>query len=87
MNSGEELAVKKDERYDTVGGEIHIFADKATGEVRVNAPQNLLVALGILETAKAVLIQQHMDAQRRAAMRQSILRAGPADVPGLVRAS
>lgn len=73
-------------RAQFLGGEVHITADAATGGITVKSPPNLLLALGIIETAKAILIQQHTEAMQRAA-RPAIVRAGPQDIPKLHRPS
>jgi hypothetical protein len=69
-----------------IGGEIHIIADARTGGINVQSPPNLVVALGLLETAKVIIIQKHVDAMR-AAEKPKILRASPQDIPKLVRPS
>ena len=89
MNSGEaqETAIKEEAGDVGVGGEIHIIADARTGEVKVRAPQNLLVALGILDIARVVLVQQHHEAQRRASQRAELVRATSADLGRIQRPS
>lgn len=67
-----------------VGGEIHIVADAHTGAIKVQSPPNLVVALGLLETAKAIMIQQHHE-NMKAAARPTIVRATASDIPKLVR--
>jgi hypothetical protein len=41
-----------------IGGKILIVADSETGGIHVDAPANLLVAMGMLEIAKCVLVQR-----------------------------
>lgn len=41
-----------------IGGKILIVADAQTGGIHVDAPANLLVAMGMLEIAKCVLVQR-----------------------------
>lgn len=71
-----------------IGGEVHILADGKTGGINVKAPQNLAVALGLIELAKVVLVQQHLDLMRAAdQVKPAIVRAQPDDVRKLVRPS
>lgn len=49
-----------------IGGEVRIIADSLTGAMNVIAPENLLVALGIIESAKAMLIKRQQDAIEKA---------------------
>jgi hypothetical protein len=89
MNANEsapEVGVKPEVADQFIGGEIHIIADAKTGAISINSPKNLIIALGILETAKVIMIKKQQDAMT-AATRPSILRASPADVPKLVRPS
>lgn len=44
-----------------IGGEIHIIADAKTGSISVNSPQNFVAALGLLEVAKVIMTQQHLE--------------------------
>lgn len=69
-----------------IGGEIRIVADARTGSINVQAPANLLVAFGMLEAAKVVLVQQQQEAMARAAA-PAIKRASLADIPRIVRPS
>jgi len=69
-----------------VGGEVRILADAGTGAISVSAPQNLLVALGMLEMAKVVMVAQHQEAVR-AAERPAIVRPGSADLAKVARPS
>lgn len=65
-----------------IAGEIKIVVDGRTGAISVNHPQNIIVALGILETAKAMIIekQQKLVAQmQEAVLNPKIVRPGPAD--------
>ena len=87
--SEEAIAEKKEEieaeakvpQY--IQGEIHIEADGATGGISVDAPQNLIIALGLLETAKVILVQRQQQAMRAAEQPRilrgdvSILKGGP----------
>jgi hypothetical protein len=43
------------------GGEIRIVADAKTGSIMVNAPPNLLLALGMLDAAKFILVQKQQE--------------------------
>ena len=54
-----------------IGGEVHILADPKTGRMSIKAPQNLVVALGILETAKVMIIDD-MKAKSAAAQAAAI---------------
>jgi len=69
-----------------LGGVIHIVADAKTGEMNVSAPPNLAVALGLIELAKVVLVQQYID-NSKAAAQPKIVRAQPDDIRKLVRPS
>lgn len=44
-----------------IGGTITIVADPNTGALSVDAPDNLVIALGLLEMGKAILIQRQVD--------------------------
>lgn len=73
-----------------IGGKIEIVADGVTGGMSVSHPENIIVALGILEVAKAMIIekQQKLVAKmQEAALAPRIMRAGPQDIPKLVRPS
>ena len=68
-----------------IGGEVHIIADPKTGQMSIKAPQNLVVALGILETAKVMIIDDmKQKAQRMAiAPRPAIIPANGAQLKDL----
>lgn len=79
----EEAAVPQQLRL--IGGEIHIRADARTGAISVNAPPNMIVALGLMEVAKAILIQKQQEQLREIeAMRKRIARPGDVDLTTLV---
>lgn len=87
MTNGTEEKVEAAEVEATpfVGGEIHIIADGKTGGIQIKSPPNLLVCLGILETAKVILTQQHIEnmKQQAASRPPAIMKASPADLKGL----
>lgn len=60
-----------------LGGTIQIHADAQTGGIAVNAPENLVIALGLLETAKAILIQRQQEAMNR---KPAIVRGDPSQL-------
>lgn len=62
------------------GGEIHIVADGNTGAMNVQAPQDLIVALGMLETAKMIIIRNMQDNVAKA-QREQALAPRPAIIP------
>lgn len=82
MENGAEVSEKEVEAAEPqevgafVGGEIHIIADAKTGAINVNSPKNIIIALGILETAKEIML-----AQQRAQM-----ASAPKPVPTILRA-
>lgn len=41
-----------------IGGEVHIIADAATGQISVNAPSNKLIAYGLLKMAEEIIAGQ-----------------------------
>lgn len=59
-----------------LGGEIHIVADARTGAISVNAPENMVVALGLIEVAKQILNDEHKKRMQKAALSPTIMRAG-----------
>ncbi len=63
-----------------LGGEIHIVSDPKTGQIGVNAPVNIVVALGLIEVAKSIIIANNernvADAQKAALARPAIIPAG-----------
>jgi hypothetical protein len=63
-----EAAPKDEVAVPFIGGEVHIIADAKTGGIQVSAPPNLIIALGLLESAKEILLA-NMRAQNAAAMR------------------
>lgn len=48
-----------------LGGEVHIIADAQTGGIQVNAPQNLIIAFGLLEAAKMILVERQQQMMRK----------------------
>lgn len=66
-----------------IGGEVLIYADSVTGAMNVRAPENLLVALGIIESAKAILIKRQQDAIEKAS-KPAIIAPTAADL-GMLR--
>lgn len=58
-----------------IGGEIHIIADAKTGAINVNSPKNIIIALGILETAKEIILAQQRQNMTSAKPAPTILRA------------
>ena len=73
-----------------IGGEIRISADPRNGAISVNAPQNIIIALGLLEVAKSILIQKQQEAIKKvqdAQLTPGILRATPQDINKLSRPS
>lgn len=75
-----------EEKPQMLGGEIRIVADKATGVINISAPGNMIIALGMIEIGKAILIKQQHDAQA-AAQQPKILRGDPSRFPLLTRPS
>lgn len=67
-----------------IGAEIHIISDPVTGAVSVNAPGNMIVALGLLEVAKDVLRDNHERGVREMEKKR-ILPASALDLKGLPR--
>jgi len=65
-----------------VGGEIRIIANPQDGSIRVSSPPNLLIALGMLETAKFILVQQQQK-QMEDALNPKIKPATVADIAAL----
>ena len=63
------------------GGEIHIIADGNTGAMSVTAPPDLIIALGILEVAKAFLVDNMKQKVAQAQRDAAALVARPAIVP------
>lgn len=57
-----------------IGAEIHIVSDAVTGAIRVNAPPNSIVALGLMEVAKDILLDNQKEAAKKAPPR--IIPAG-----------
>lgn len=69
-----------------IGGKIEIIADAKTGAISVSHPQNIILALGIIETAKSIIVQKQQEAIRKvqeAMLNPKIFRAGPQDVKNL----
>jgi hypothetical protein len=67
-----------------IGGEIHIKADARTGGISVNAPPNMIVALGLLEVGKAILIKKQQEQMVEIEkMRSRIVAPGAADLSAL----
>lgn len=73
-----------------IGGEIHIVADGKTGAIRVNAPQNRIVAYGLLDMAKEILADEarraHAVVEKAMNERKTIIPASEADMKTLGRA-
>lgn len=62
-----------------IGGEVRILIDARTGALQVSAPPNQLVALAIIEAAKAFITMQMQDGMRRsvaATAPPAIVKAG-----------
>ena len=73
-----------------IGGEITIITDARTGAMSVNAPGNLMIALGMLEVAKAILIERQQKAvakMQEAKLGPAIVRADPQQIAKLGRLS
>lgn len=49
-----------------VGGEVRIVADGKTGGISVQAPENMVVALGLLELAKVILVEKKKEDMKTA---------------------
>lgn len=49
-----------------IGGEIRIVADPETGRIGVSAPQNFIIAFGLIEVGKTILMQMQRDEQVKA---------------------
>lgn len=74
---------EKEEVNQFVGGEIHIVADGKSGGISVSAPPNMVVAFGLLEVAKAILMEKQRE---NAAAKAPVVRpATMADVKALDR--
>lgn len=69
-----------------IGGEVHIIADPKTGAMSINAPQNLIIALGLIEAAKAIIIQKQQEVVNKSRP-PMILKPSAMDVNKLVRPS
>lgn len=65
-----------------IGGELHIVADAKTGQIGVNAPPNIIVALGLLELAKVIIVDKQKEAMRA---QPTIVPAHPNDLNVLNR--
>lgn len=48
-----------------IGGEVRIFADAKNGAINVTAPPNLVVALGLIEVGKAILIDMQQENMKK----------------------
>lgn len=59
-----------------IAGEIHIVTDPATGAISVNAPLNVVAALGLIEVAKAIIMENHRQNLQRQAPSPRIVKAG-----------
>lgn len=71
-----------------IGGEIHIIADARTGSIQVNAPQNLVIAFGLIEAAKMILVQRQQELMKKNGLRQpEIVRPGADAMAKLSRPS
>lgn len=66
-----------------IGGEVRIIANPKDGSMQVSSPPNLLIALGMLETAKAILIQQHHEQMAKEEEKTRIQPATVADLAAL----
>ena len=72
-----------------VGGKVIIDADSITGSISVSGPRNILITLGILDGARAILYMQMQDAMRASAMKRqpTIVKAGQGDLANLPKLS
>ncbi len=61
-----------------IGGEVHIIADGNTGAVSIQAPEKIIIALGILEAGKAILIDSM---NKQAARASEAMLSRPAIIP------
>lgn len=80
VNETPETAVKAASNY--IGGTIKIVADAKTGAISVEHPQNVIIALGIIETAKSIIVQKQQEAvakMQEAMLKPSILRPTASD--------
>lgn len=72
-----------------IGGEIHIVADARTGSISVSSPQNFVAAMGLLEVAKVIMTQQHLENVKAQERRRppAIIPAGMDAIKNLRRPS
>lgn len=69
---------KKEEVGQFIGGEVRIIADAKTGNIHVQTSNsNLIVAFGLLEIAKCILVDRQRDARND---EPKIVKPGPADL-------
>lgn len=68
-----------------IGAEIHIISDARTGAVSVNAPPNMIVAFGLIEVAKSILIEDRNAKIAKAMAQPKIIPAGAGDIAALMR--
>lgn len=59
-----------------IAGEVHIVTDPATGAISVNAPLNVVAALGLIEVAKAIIMENHRQNLQKQAVSPRIVKAG-----------
>lgn len=77
-------------RQQIITGEVHVKIDPDNGAINISAPENLIVALGILETAKAILIKRQQDLvakAQEAMLSPKIVRPGVDDLAKVARPS
>jgi len=78
--SEEKKADGQPEQAKFIGGEVTISADPVTGAISVSHPTNVIIALGLLEVGKAIMLQRQAEQQKRAELQAAknppaILRA------------
>jgi hypothetical protein len=74
MTLGRETHMEKDQQL--IAGEVHILVDQTTGAISVNAPANMVVALGLIEMAKIILADNHKANLAAAPRDPQIIKAG-----------
>lgn len=59
-----------------IGGEIRIIADGNTGAISVEHPENMIAAMGLLEMAKVIMVDNLKNSMNAAPKRPAIIPAG-----------
>ena len=75
----EQVAEVSQEQPKFVSGEVHVVVDPKDGSFHISAPENIVLALGILETAKVILIDQQKQRMEKKSVPTPMIIRGDED--------